>query len=277
MLAILSLLVIITLAIVITRIASSALTLTGLSPDIARFQARSAFTGCGFTTAEAEDMVRHPVRRRIIMLLMLLGNAGLVTSMSTLLLSFVNITTTLSGLSRAALLVAGLLALWLLARSRWIDQQMSRLIEWALRRTSLNVQDYASLLNMSEGFTVAELPIREEDWLAGKRLRDANLPDEGLVVLAIRREDGDYVGVPTGNDLIYAKDSLVVYGQDQAVDALRKRERGSPGEVEHVEAVEKENRRLRSQEMRELRREQEKKEQEDESGLGGTTERADAR
>ncbi|MFW6171384.1 MAG: potassium transporter TrkA, partial [Planctomycetota bacterium] len=119
MLAILSLLIVITLALVITRIASSALSLTGLSADVARFQARSAFTGCGFTTTEAEDMVRHPLRRRIIMLMMLLGNAGLVTSISTLLLSFVNVSTTLTGLARGSFLVAGLLTLFLIARSRW--------------------------------------------------------------------------------------------------------------------------------------------------------------
>lgn len=261
MLAILSLLVVITLALVVTRIASSALTLTGLSADVARFQARSAFTGCGFTTAEAEDMVRHPVRRRIIMIMMLLGNAGLVTSISTLLLSFANISTTPTGLRRAAFLVAGLVGLWLVARSQWIDRQMSRVIEWALRRTSLDVRDYASLLNLAEGFTVAELLVREEDWLANKRLREADLLDEGLVVLAIRREDGDYVGVPTGNDLICPGDLLVVYGQDQAVEAVQKRERGAPGEAGHMEAVAKESKRLRRQRMRELRREHEKSEQ----------------
>ena len=203
-------------------------------------------------------MVRHPVRRRIIMLMMLLGNAGLVTSVSTLLFSFANISATVTGLGRAAFLVAGLVILWLVARSQWIDRQMSRVNEWALRRTSLDVKDYASLLNMAEGFTVAELLIGPEDWLANKRLCEADLLDEGLVVLAIRREDGDYVGVPTGNDLICPGDLLIVYGQDQAVDAVQKRGRGAPGEADHRRAVAKEDRRLRRQRMREVRREQEK-------------------
>ncbi len=74
--ALVSLLVTIGLSLLVTRVASIALAMTGLSHDLAKFQARSAFTGVGFTTSEAEKVVAHPVRRRILMLLMLLGNAG---------------------------------------------------------------------------------------------------------------------------------------------------------------------------------------------------------
>lgn len=56
MLGITSLLVVVTRSILVTRIATLALTHTGLSREAASFQARSAFTGVGFTTSEAE----HP-------------------------------------------------------------------------------------------------------------------------------------------------------------------------------------------------------------------------
>jgi len=91
MLAIFTLLLVVTLSLLVNRVASVALTFTGMSRDSARFQARSAFTGAGFTTLESEDIVNHPVRRRIIMLLMLLGNAGFVTIIATLLGSFVGV------------------------------------------------------------------------------------------------------------------------------------------------------------------------------------------
>ena len=71
--------VIVLLSMTITRIATIALTMTGVSRQSARFQARSALTGAGFTTSESESMVNHPVRRRIIMWLMLTGNAGIVS------------------------------------------------------------------------------------------------------------------------------------------------------------------------------------------------------
>jgi hypothetical protein len=128
MIALLSLLSILVVSLLVVRVATVSLMLTGLSHELARFQARSAFTGSGFTTTESEEVVRHPVRRRIIMLLMLLGNAGLVTVVSSLILSFVNRpeTTGWRGALWLRLLVlgAGLTALWLVAHSRWVDQWM---------------------------------------------------------------------------------------------------------------------------------------------------------
>ena len=52
MTAILSLLLVVTLSILVTRIAAVALRHTGLARQTARFQARSAFSGAGFTTSE---------------------------------------------------------------------------------------------------------------------------------------------------------------------------------------------------------------------------------
>jgi Trk-type K+ transport system membrane component len=86
MISVISLLVVLTLSILVTRIATVALTHTGLSQESAKFQARSAFTGVGFTTNESEKVVNHPLRRRILLLLMLLGNAGVVTAVSSLIL-----------------------------------------------------------------------------------------------------------------------------------------------------------------------------------------------
>jgi len=57
MIAILSLLLIVTLSVLVTRTAAVALTHTGLTRETARFQARSAFTGAGFTTMESEQVV----------------------------------------------------------------------------------------------------------------------------------------------------------------------------------------------------------------------------
>ncbi len=83
MVALFTLLSIIAVSIVVNRIATKALEHTGLSTEAARFQSYSAFTGTGFTTEEAEGVVNHPARRRIVMALMLLRNAGLVTAIST--------------------------------------------------------------------------------------------------------------------------------------------------------------------------------------------------
>ncbi|WP_234488879.1 hypothetical protein [Oxynema sp. CENA135] len=88
MAALASVFVVLTLSLLINRIATVVLTLTGLSRESARFQARSALTGVGFTTRESEQIVRHRVRRETISVLMLLGNVGIVTTISSLLLTF---------------------------------------------------------------------------------------------------------------------------------------------------------------------------------------------
>ena len=63
----------------VVRGATIALIMTGMDSRRAGFQALSAFTGTGFTTREAELVVNHPQRRRIVSWLMILGNAGIVT------------------------------------------------------------------------------------------------------------------------------------------------------------------------------------------------------
>jgi Trk-type K+ transport system membrane component len=87
-LAIATLLIVVLLSLLVTRVAAVALVLTGMSPDVARFQARSALTSTGFATAESEQVMGHPARRRIVFSLMLLGNAGLVTTIASLSQTF---------------------------------------------------------------------------------------------------------------------------------------------------------------------------------------------
>ena len=89
MIPIVSLLIVLTISLLVTRVAAVAFVHTGLSREAARFQARSAFTGVGFTTSETEEVVNHPVRRRIVAWLMLVGNIGIITVMSSLILSFI--------------------------------------------------------------------------------------------------------------------------------------------------------------------------------------------
>ena len=55
-------------SLLVVRVATEALVLTGLSRDLARFEARSAFTGTGFTTQDSAKVTNDPVRRRIIMM-----------------------------------------------------------------------------------------------------------------------------------------------------------------------------------------------------------------
>ncbi len=89
MLALLSLILVITLSVLIVRIGAIALEMTGLSREVASFQAQSAFSGAGFTTSESEYVVSNPARRKIIRTLIFLGSAGITSAIATLVLTFV--------------------------------------------------------------------------------------------------------------------------------------------------------------------------------------------
>ena len=79
MYAVATFLVVAVITVAFTKLATGALIATGVPPEAAAFQARSAFSGAGFTTTEAENVVNQPVRRRIIGTTMLVGSLGTPT------------------------------------------------------------------------------------------------------------------------------------------------------------------------------------------------------
>jgi uncharacterized membrane protein YbhN (UPF0104 family) len=170
-----------------------------MTRETAKFQARSAFTGAGFTTTESEMVVNHPVRRKIILILILIGNAGIVAAMSSLILTFVSSGNPGGLVLKIVLLVAGMVILWGLASSKWVDRRLSRYMSRILRRyTDLDIRDYDSLLHLVGEYRLAEMEIQRSDWLNGKSLADARLRKEGINVLGIKRLDGTYIGTPGG-------------------------------------------------------------------------------
>jgi len=91
--------IVVFVSVMIRNVAMVALQLTGLDSPTSSFQALSALTGTGFTTRESELVVSHPMRRKIISILMVIGNAGAVVVIAGLVSSFLNVT---SPLGRAA-------------------------------------------------------------------------------------------------------------------------------------------------------------------------------
>ncbi len=237
MIAISSLLLIIALSLLVTRVATVILVATGMSKPSARVQARSAFTGSGFTTSESERVVDHPLRRRVIMYLMLLGNAGIVASAGSLILGFRG-----GGFGRqwqqVLELGLGLLACVVLSRSEVVDRYLTRLIGRFLHDyTDLSGRDLGGLLQLAGDYSIQELAVREGDWAAGRSLADLGLRDEGVVVLGLTRSDGRYVGAPTGASVVRPGDILVVYGRSKRLTELDNRPSGSDGDRRHREAV----------------------------------------
>lgn len=232
-----ALLVVIALvSLLITRVATVALTVTGMPRTSARFQARSALSGVGFTTSESESVVRHPVRRRIVMALMLIGNVGLATAVAGLLGSFARADAGES--ATRLLLTGGLGVVYALSRSSVVDRRLSRVIGRVLARyTDLEVAAVDRLLHFSGSYSVKEVFVEEGSWVAGASLGELRLREEGVVVLGIVRRDGSFLGVPDRRTCPAPGDTLVVYGRDDTVTALAHRRAGAAGTRDHEAAV----------------------------------------
>jgi len=238
MLPAISVISILIFSILITRITAAILENTGLSSKAAKFQARSAFTGCGFTTTESEKIVQHPVRRNVIFTLMLLGNAGIVTVIATLLITFLhNSERALPWYINIAIVSGGILVLWVLSSNKNIDKWLCKIINIILSRfTSLKSRDYSSLLKLAGDYQVTELNVKDNDWVVGKTLYESNLKNEGITVLGIERINGNYIGLPDNIVKIKSGDNLIVYGRESAIKRLDVRKKGDAGNQDHEDA-----------------------------------------
>jgi len=238
MLSIISLLLVLASSLLVTRVATVALTHTGLSRESAKFQARSAFTGVGFTTDESEKVVNHPVRRRILLLLMLLGNAGVVTAVSSLIVSFVNVEGTVSLFWQVTLLVSGILVLWLIANSSFVDRHLSDFISKILKEhTDITIHDFSKLLHLAGDYQISEIHVERNGWMNGESIASCALRREGMTILGISRSTGDYVGVPDGETTIEAGDTLIVYGRADTLRDLDQRKNDFAGDRQHEEKI----------------------------------------
>lgn len=233
--AALSLFVLMSLSMVIVRVASVALRHTGLEEATARFQALSAISGTGFTTKEAESVVNYPVRRRIVTMLMVIGNLGVVTVMATVVVSFVNTQgNTGAVVAQLVWLVAVLGLLWFLILNKRAERWMCDLIGRALQTTtSLGMRHFNRLLQIGDGYSVCEHPVANA-WLQSERaLGPSDLQSMGLAVLATHSATGDLVHEFRSTAELEAGDALVIYGSDSGHDALEKLSQQGESESEY--------------------------------------------
>ena len=245
---VLVLLSVVVVSLLVVRVATVALTLTGVSKDVARFEARSAFTGSGYTTKQTELIMGHPVRRRIVLTLMLLGSAGHVTVISSLIFSVFggsgggNAIPFLATCLRIVAILAGLGLLWIIGTSEWIDRQTTRVITQALKRfTDIELIDYVGLLRISGGYEVAELLVNSQSWLVDKSLSELRLTDENVLILGVHRPDGQYIGTPPHNYILRESDNLIIYGPKAVIQDIDSRPSGEEGQQAHLESVRAQN------------------------------------
>lgn len=219
--AALSIFVLLSLSAFVVRVASVALRLTGLDESSARFQSLSAYTGTGFTTLEAEALVNYPVRRKIITLLMIIGNVGLVSVFATLVASLVHTDgNTQAVLEQLAWLAAGLALVWFLILNKWADRLLCSAIGRVLNSvTVLGKRRFHRLLQLGEGVSVCEHPVTVLLQQGDGSIAEDQLAELGLRPLGIKGANGELRPVDVAEKLS-ASDSVVLYGFDTGHEAL---------------------------------------------------------
>jgi hypothetical protein len=223
MLAIVSLTVIAGLSLIFIRLGATALAMTGLSRDVAEFQAYSAFTGVGYTTREAEMVVGHPVRRRIVRDLMLAGQVGVTSGAASLVVAFVQVQGTSSAFQRLGVILAALVVMWVAVMSPPARRVTEALIRWTLQKAGVvRPADYSLLLRVHEGYSVGEVDVMAGSAIDGASLARARLGERGVLVIGIERRGGEYVGTPSGSTVLGAGDRLTVYGRDADLEAMQR-------------------------------------------------------
>lgn len=220
--AALSVFFILSASIFVVRVAAVALRITGLPENSSRFQALSAFTGAGFTTSESEMVVNYPIRRRIVSLLMIIGNMGFVTVFAAVVVSFVRTEGETGAVAeQLGWLVGGLVLLWVLMLNGTADRILCSFIGNILEATTfLGKRSFHRLAQIGDGYSICEHAVGPDFDNKDGASFASGLTQLDLELLAVRRANGG-LSVDVAGDLeIESGDSLVIFGRDAGHEAL---------------------------------------------------------
>jgi hypothetical protein len=180
MTAALTLLIILAVSLLVVRIGGTALRLTGMSLDAARFQSISALTGTGFTTQEAETTMHHPLRRRVLIALMFTGHLGVVSLASAVILG---VSTAQEGSVSWTILymLIAVVVICIVAVSDAADTFICRVISVILVRLGwFDESQHLVLTELPDGAQIAEHVARQACDIDGS--------DLGLMILRLNDE-----------------------------------------------------------------------------------------
>jgi len=213
------LLIAILVSFIVVRIGGFALQLTGIEPDVARFQALSAFSGTGFTTRETERVVGHKTRRRIVTILIILGNAGLVTIIATLVASFTQVSGYTWFFIRLAIIVGGIFGLYrLIIRSNVGQRILDRLQRPIMNRILREAPAVEEIFRIEKGWAISLATIKRDSKSIGLSVADITA-ERDIEILSIDRA-GTYLTRPKREEEIMEGDRLLVYANRKSLKQI---------------------------------------------------------
>jgi len=210
---------VIAISVFVVKIATVALKMTGLDEKKAYFQALSAFTGTGFTTRDSELVLESAIRRKIMIFLMVLGNAGFITVITTLIISFerTNVAPLLINVGIVLLLIA---ILFKLLTHKGITKFLNDRIESGLeKRPPFQKRPVEEVLRIAKNYGIAEVSIKKKCQDLGKSLSESSFRENDILILAIERENA-VIPTPKATDRILLDDTLICYGKLSNIEKI---------------------------------------------------------
>ncbi len=220
-------LIVVAASFIIVRIGAVAFQLTGLRWSLAKFQSLSCFSGTGFTTREAELITGDHNRRRIASILMVLGNAGLVTMIATVASALNPEHTLLSWISTSfvpwvplwlekwvnlAIIVLGLVIAYRIFTNQKLIRKLTHYARHKIVKLNLlGLVDFEELAMIADGVGITKVNIDRGNSLIGKSLDEIGLKEKEIRVLAVVR-DGAMTFQPGGDFQIQRGDELYCLG-----------------------------------------------------------------
>ena len=195
----------------IVRVATVILKLTGMDEGTARFQAISAFTGTGFTTAAAETILDDKLRSKTVSVLMVLGKVGIVSVIASLFLSFGK-DDLAADLSKAVIILAFITILYKITTLKGFSRALNKFIEKRIiTRGFIKQKTLEELFSLPKGYGLAQLAITGKSKEVGLTLAEAGFIKRDILVLSIERKE-QLISFPHAGDTISKGDKLLCYG-----------------------------------------------------------------
>lgn len=200
---------------IIAEIGTIAFKMTGLSIETARFQAISLITNTGFTTSEAELIVRDRTRKKIAGVLMVTFYVSLPLIIATVLETFAN------GFTFINILIAiiGLYISYRIMRNHHFVSFIEQHIEKYITKYELIPQKtMQEILSVDSDYKIVEV-VLENRKLTGKPLAKLALQEYEIIVLAIERGH-ELIPRPHGYHTLELGDKILLYGKLNKIEDI---------------------------------------------------------
>ncbi len=197
---------------IIIEFATISFNLTGLNKEASRFQAISLVTNTGFTTTEAELIVRHRVRRKIAYFLM----GTFYVSLPVLITLLIMILSTGFSTEEVLVLFAFLIFYIFFIRNKKVLNVIEKGIKAIIIKYDIvPASSIEDLFDLKGNYKIVKT-VMENTSLAGKKISELKLNNIDITILAIERGNKLFRTVK-GSDTLEIGDKLILYGNINSI------------------------------------------------------------